>query len=499
MISTVQNTISVIEISGVGPIQQFKIPLCQDGGIVVLKGDNGFGKSYALRAVQSRLGAKVRLEANDSLGKGEILGFGGRTTVAKQIRQSKPSADDFAIVHIEDRFDLSKIVDPGLKDSESNDLARLKALVQLGGMEVPDERFLSLTDGLDVDLEESLLEADLVSRVAAVKRVLQARARDYEKQGGAERQRQAVAESHLTGVDLSQPAPDMAALSRQHDALVAERSALKSQIEAAARDQSTRFKAQAMVEAECKRYSGPAPQEAAKVVAQARQAVEAAKEALRTAEFQFQNAVRVQEAAAVHAERLDEAQSILSQPVIAAPSVETLEAAEQAVQNSHARTAAALKATEARQHAMLAAEHRREAEANEALAARLRKACGDVEGLLAEAMNFPGLRWLEGRLLCTGADGKEELFDRLSDGLRWHLAIRVGAKAVSRETGDGTNLLILPQAAWQDLSPSRRDMVFDLCITEKVNMLTAQCSDGPLRAVRYGEPDTWELEHALAV
>ena len=65
-----------ITIQNVGPIERVEIPI-PESGVIVLKGHNGSGKSTAIEAVESLLGAPTSgLSLKDGELKGTAEGFG---------------------------------------------------------------------------------------------------------------------------------------------------------------------------------------------------------------------------------------------------------------------------------------------------------------------------------------------------------------------------------------------------------------------------------------
>ena len=65
-----------IEVKNIGPVEQVSIPVPEGGGIVVLKGRNGSGKTQTLRAIESAATGRGRPSVRDGALRGEINGLG---------------------------------------------------------------------------------------------------------------------------------------------------------------------------------------------------------------------------------------------------------------------------------------------------------------------------------------------------------------------------------------------------------------------------------------
>jgi hypothetical protein len=286
---------------------------------------------------------------------------------------------------------------------------------------------------------------------------------------------------------------------------------LSKAAEAAALDAQRRSEASEAIKRATVQYAGPTlkvAREAAKTaeaaveaaranVVSIRQQLEAAMAELATAQAAQDLAGATLDAAESFEDNIAQWRKILHTPALCAPTADEIAAAAARLQEARQDMTNAVRLQEAIQNRHKAAERAAIAKNHAEYGAQLRTAADAAEALLAEAIDFADLRWFADRLLYRHEDGREELFDRLSDGQRWKVAISVGAARVRPESGDGTNLLILPQAAWQDLDPDNKDLVNDLAVTEGVAILTAECSRGPLRAVVYGEPDPHSVHESM--
>ena len=123
---------------------------------------------------------------------------------------------------------------------------------------------------------------------------------------------------------------------------------------------------------------------------------------------------------------------------------------------------------------------------HEARADRLRKAAGqtdDVLSVIVGKLDCP-LRVEGGRLVLT-TDRGTELFEDLSDGERWRLALDVVIRFLPQN-----GILTLPQAAYGELDPINRREIDRLLRERGVVCLTAKATeDEELRAEVFQE---WE-------
>ena len=175
-----------VTIENVGPITDLTIPIPDEGGVVVLRGRNGRGKSHALEAVEALASGK-RLSVADGQSSAYVGGLGARLTVGR--RTSKTGDLEVRLLEGEDP---SILVDPGLRDVAAADKRRIEAILRLAGAVASIDLFAGLVDLEElhkVASPESLAASNVPDMAARLKR-------DFER---AARQREAQAEN-LTGV-----------------------------------------------------------------------------------------------------------------------------------------------------------------------------------------------------------------------------------------------------------------------------------------------------------
>ena len=498
---------SVFEISGIGPVHKsFRFEMPREGCVLVLRGYNGSGKTTVQKAMKAILGgAGERPTRNDQCDSGEIK-FGDRSMrISKQTRTTGPSESELGILHVEDSYNIADIVNPAGVKPETRDSVRARALVQLSGVRIPFSQFEALVpkhDGHDpVSIEAARKEEDPVAQADSVKRMLDKEAKRVESLAEKERDEQAAAERDLVGIDLSLPS-DRMKLQAAHQKATAAHAKLQEQAKAAAEAAQARAAAVGKLDQTKGAYKGPTVAQAEDDLLNTETSVADAKEKLQEIENEYRKQkaklaqleteaelARVKKESAVHHdEMVSNLTGLLEGQLPAPPDPELLEAAEQALEEASEAVEVGVKVRSALEKKALAQKHREIAEKHESYAAKLREAGKSTDDVLNKAIRLPNIKMLGGRVIYFDAD-KEEMFDRLSDGQRWKVAVEIGALRVSERGGDGTRLLILPQNAWESLDPDNKDIVADCANLEEVVILTAHSDRGPLRLVKHGEED----------
>lgn len=169
---------SEIVIENIKAIKRLVIPVPEAGGLVEVRGTHGLGKSTAADAIQRTLRQDGRLELRDGAERGSVS-IGG--AVARVTRGKTLHGGELLVEHIEGRFSLSDLIDPGLKDPERADASRVKALVELSGAKAD----ASLFDGLSPEVDPTKIKADdLIQLSSKLKAELELKARDAEAAAG---------------------------------------------------------------------------------------------------------------------------------------------------------------------------------------------------------------------------------------------------------------------------------------------------------------------------
>lgn len=494
-----------IAIKNVGPIQELTIPVPEGGGVVVVTGPNGRGKTKAIESVTAlATGKGPRLEPRDGTKGGEVSGFGCKILVGHSNRRT----GDSKFVSLGQKLDVAKLVDPGMASPEANDARRIKALVGLIGAATDPTMFHELVGSQEsfdkIVQPDSIVIDDPVESARLVKRDIEAAARNWKSQAdtaeghakGKEEAADATAAPEITVSD-EQAQADLTAAIRAEAALL-ERA---SQAEVDAKKRS-----RAVADLQCAKasYDGPSVVEAStahdtalvqwKEANVAWQEAEAAATAAgRKAEnlrLLLQAAEQKMQAAKQHAATIAGWEKSLEVPPVAMPSADELaQAKQQAEQARHVveNLAVARKAGRLREEAQ---EARDKATQLKTRAGNLREAARSVDGVLSRLIEGSRacLRVIgtdKGPRLVTDTDRGETLFAELSDGERVRIALEIAIETLERlaeeEKVGGVPLLPLPQAFWEGLDPEHRAEVAEIAKRNGVVIITAECSDGPLR------------------
>ncbi|MBN2024971.1 MAG: hypothetical protein JW809_19495 [Pirellulales bacterium] len=460
-----------ITIENIGPVERLTIPVPADGGVVVLHGRNGAGKTQALAATQALLRGSGGLDRRDGALAGSVAGFGASIAVAKSTRRT----GQLEAVHLEGKLNVADLVDPGLKDPVAADAHRIKALLTLTGVEADPTAFARTIGEPWGDVSRTALAAtDPVDMARRAKQDLQEAARFAETDRDNHAGRAAGLREAAGDLDESGPSEETAqeALSealRAADKL-GERRAAGLEAHERAREARARLD-----EAEAN-YSGPTVEEANEKVAKVAADVQSLRDMLASAEHKLEIAQERCRAAKAHAETIATAKSLIDQAGrCAIPTEEEIEEATTVVERARADHAKAVAQRDAREKLGRAKGAAAMAEHAAKRAARYREAARLCDEVLGQAIQCQVLRVVDGRLVTDTARG-ETYYAELSDGERWKIAIDVAAEHVGQR-----GVLIVPQDAWEGLDAENRFLIARHARARRVVILTAE-------AQREGEP-----------
>ena len=195
-----------ITLEDIGPIKDLRIEVSEQGGVYVLVGVNGAGKTKALDAVQALASGTGRIEQRDGAARGEISGFGATLRVARRLSR----LGELECASLEGRFSIADLVDPKINDPLAADAKRIKALIQLTGDATAEASlFYNLVGGQTefdrlID-KDSLSTDDLVRMAAQIKRDLETKSRALESQAERDFTKADAARCFGEGVDLNSP------------------------------------------------------------------------------------------------------------------------------------------------------------------------------------------------------------------------------------------------------------------------------------------------------
>jgi len=484
--TTNSNGHRAVDIENVGPIERLAVPL-PPSGVVVLHGRNGSGKSHALQAVDSLVSGRGKLPCRDGARSGMVEGVGARLSIGRSTRRT----GEAEVATLEGRFDISQLVDPGLKDAEAADKARIKALIQLSGAKADAAEFAALLPegvslGSLVDTDQQ--SADPVTLAAQIKRALESEARKAEKIAAEKRTEATALRQQAGGTDDAGPSLQETEAAIQ-EALLAKQAieqraaSVAEQIEAAANARKALAELQAGEAADTAGVEGQ--------LADARKRVESIRctrddliaqrmeidRKIREADQQVKSAgetVANLENQLEAAERRTRRTQVLENVIAAAPEPvpqAELDAAAQRLTEAKGQYGIAVQADNARKALEKANAILEAATAATRRAEQLRNAGKALDDVLSAMVGrvTEALRVTGGQLV-VAATG--EPFARLSHGEGWRIALEIAANMV----GQG-GIVVVPQEAWEGQDPINRAEIGEIARQVGILIVTAECAD----------------------
>jgi len=475
-----------IEIKDVGPNAHLVLPYLEDGGVVVLVGDNDRGKTEGLEAAKRLVGGKGKLTRRDGVAtRGFVEGFGCRITVGASSRQSGECVAE----SLEGRFDLSDVIQPPVKDPAAADKVRTKAILALTGAKADPALFWSALPGGQEAFEayvsaDATSATDLVEMAARVKRdIEQAARREASQADHADGHAQGCREA-AEGVDLTAPS-DEAALTEEHDRLVRLEAQTEVQIRAGKEIERRAREAAEALEKHQAEYTGPSGDEADSAVKDAQHQMDVAREALERAQRDIAQARSDLEHAHSRADLAHQHEKLVkawqedigraAKHIFPADHVlddvrRELVQAKEAVRSGVLIREASAKLRQAEEHEQKARAHRQASEV-------LRQAAKDTDAVLSEAVDVPGVTIVDGRWATQ--DGERQVFfaDR-SRGYRAKVAIDVAVDRL-RVLGADRAILVLNQELWEGLDAKARIDIEAHARQRQVCIYTAEANRDP--------------------
>lgn len=512
-----------IRLRGVLGVPDIDLDVPEGGGLVVLAGKNGAGKSRALAAIAALTDGEGKVPLAEDAVSGEVSGFGA--SIHLGARTSRGGHLD--VVGLTSRMDIASIVDPGFVQRDAANRAVVKALIRMLGQQPTVDPFVSLLDS-----EEEFREVfpggpqsgdDLVDLARRVKAACDEAARKAE----AEAERLEGESTALMTADpeipQGAPAPDLTALrgaldkaieakgaaverDRAYKAL--ERAAQEARDEAGGEDRAPT--AEEIAEAGERAQAAKARIAEAKAeqlsardaLAEARRRMDAAEADLRSRLEVFYAAQREEVAlmnAAAGWKVARDAQARLDSA--AKPTPDELASATTAAEAAHealARATMVQAAIERRRKAQ--GLWQRVLDARER-GARLREAGRGTDAVLSELLNAAGVERLYvsgGVVMARMPDGKDRPYLDLSDGERTKLALDSAIPVARRGVPEGElALIVLGQRVYQDLDYSNRQALAEYVRDRGVLLWAAIPTEGDLVAEVQGSDD--ELDDGLVV
>lgn len=489
---------STIQITNVGPISSLELALPDGGGVVVLQGHNGAGKSTAIRAVHALAGAKEEdLTPRDGEATGDIVGCGAHIHLSVASKKRATRGGSLAVKSLGSDVDPGVLVDPGLVDPEAADMRRARVLCSLAGVKPDITQFRRLLED-SAELDEIVsAEARATDSLPAMARLVK---RDIEKAARASEDARKQAETRAGALMTSIGDLDLRGETDEVKLRAAVDKSLRdlSEAKGAARGAEERRKAfesaKAALDAATLAGGMPTVSEAEESVAMAtslrdekQRLVEDLRDSLREAEAELATAVAVltERVSMLNAARRATASLKASQDVVVAglgdegPTSERIAELEKFYAEARAAQERGTLIRQALHHQEQAQEQSIEAQMHESRAERLRQAargCWDVVAEAVARLGVAGLRFRDGRLVIDHGRGEVPFAD-LSEGERWSAALPACLAAVGRG-----GLLAISQEAWEGLDPNNRARVQAAAREAGAWILTAEATDGDLRA-----------------
>lgn len=476
-----------IEIQNIGPIEHLVIPIPEEGGLCVLRARNGRGKTKALEAVENALSGSGKLEVRDGETKGSVEAFGVTLTVGRSTRRK----GELEVERLTGRYNIEHLVDPGIKNAEAADAARIKALIQIAGIEPDASKFYEIVGGQkrfeEVVGPAAIASGDPVTMADKVKRDLESAARKHEEQAEHAEGRNVGSKRAAEGIDITAPSDPLelqegleTAIRRQSDLQATARTAVEWQSAVgAAKEKLANARAS---------YSGITVEEALEDVSEAKQtlaladeAVHAAKEALKAAEDQqaemrtdLRHAQETMRQAQQHEELVAAWRRQCEElPPAYVPSVEALRQAQEAVEQARQAVENGALVRRAKRSLQDAKDALAEANGHRKQADQLREAAKATDDVLSSLVAEAGLPLVvkAGRLMTKTRRGATYFAD-LSAGERRKLAIDGAIRKIGEH-----GVLVLSQEGYEGLDPIARQELADHLKLRGVVALTAECSE----------------------
>lgn len=484
---------NTIQVSNIGPIKKLSIPLPEGGGVIVMKGRNGAGKTTALRSAAALLAGEGKLAKRDGAEGGQVEGFGATIKVKGSTRRT----GELEVESLEGRLSLADIVEPGIDNPLSADKHRINGICQLAGVTLAPESFAGIFSDPDEFKELGIPEAigtasDPVEMASRIKRRLQELAREAENDASKHAARSQ--ELHRQAASVTDPdvETDEAKLQKAlEEAIRWEGETIRAVEQTAAKNEAAE-KAQALIVAakdewriDNEEWNDNAPgviraklTAAEGLTAEARKKVEAADRELVNA-IQREGLVRANwDAANAMAKRLEALYLAADHGQNPLPAAE-LPKAQERVAAAREALRLGMVARAAQQAKVDAKDAENDMEVAGEAAKAYRGYAASVDGVLSGAVSALGgpLRVEEGRLVCDTDRCEGEPFADLSPGKRWKLAIDLAADA----SPEGA-IFTLPQEAFEALDPVNRNLIACHARERGIVILTAEATEGDLRA-----------------
>lgn len=486
---------STIQLEHVGPIEHLTIPIPENGGLVVLRGANGCGKTHAIHAVGSLSSKESRraLRNSDGVPSGSIQGLG----VTVRLGRVNTSKGDLVCESLQGRVDPSLLVDPGIKDAEKADAKRLVTLVQLSGIEVDVNAWNAMVGGNEQALEviTPLVDDDPIATADRIRRKLHSIALAKERQADSQMADSKALLKTIEDIEfdgdwdsetlanaLEQASANVATAERMRDTYakaVSSRDAAKSKLEglesidvdAIEKQLNDAIEAFSLNSEKCKSLELKIS-ELNQELTESQKSLAGSKHSLDLAEQRHSDAVMRNDERAELSEMLKgELPETVNNEALIALTKAKLTARQNMEHGEVVRRAVETK-KEAENHASKSKETAKDAVAYRQLA-------HSTDSVLEQSLysaGFDAIKVHDGRL-CVETDRGLEPFSELSHGERWRIALDLAASGLP-----SGSVLPVCQEAFESLDPGNRKQIATLAEERKLVIITAEATGGDLRA-----------------
>ena len=485
---------SEVIVENVGPVTKLTLPVLPKGGVVVIRGANGKGKSTVIGCLDavSRNG-KVSATPRDGTKAGTVRAFGVTIRVGSRVTTS----GELEVEEISSDVRPDQIVDTGIADPARSEASRIRGLLRLAGITATPEEF-QVVEGLRLPLPQE--EPDAVELAKLAKAELQRLAREAENAAkGCDVRAEGIRQ---LGIEPDSDAPPVQHARQamldtaQHAEKVRTQRAnylkVQSQVEQAAPIVERADAARAELD-QAKADADQVDQQVSVLDDEIRQLT-----VRRDALHQKRIATATRLASLMHEVRAAETAVRLIGELASAKPVDqdTVEACEQDAKAAEIDYERAVNAEKAAGNREAFQAHRAEAEGYRARATQLREtathAINDVLSGLVERM-ADGWSVVDD-VVCVRTDRSEhEPFRELSQAEKWLAVLRV----VVRRVG-GRSVVALPQEVWEGMDSATRGLVRSAAESSGVTLYVAEATDGDLEAVvaqeaapAAGDGDVW--------
>lgn len=492
-----------ISIKNVGAISRLDFPVLEGGGVIVIQGEHGLGKSTAIGAVEAIASGRddKRLKPADGSARGEIKGCGVTITIGKRTSRS----GELECRSIDGKLSVSDLVDPGIDSPTSADAKRIRTLIQLARVDADRAAFAELfqsPEDFDRIVPQEITQTDDPLAMAdTIKKAVEKEARSLEGKSETARALAASCAKAIEGIDLSAP-HDADDLNRAYEQAIRDEQEIITRKSNALRHNNALAKARAgfsevaIAEAEARIAACAGRQERIKrdidavvnhqsVVLETiadlkarlaeseglhRDLVLTATNYLNEVEQvdrDERTAIKSRDALIETKKQLEAADAEVPPDDVVQDRVIAVGTARLAVEAGALVRSAIAKDDERERHVKTATTYAQAAEF-------LRGAASGVDSVLSQQIQrISGcpLR-VDGGRLVLDTDRGVEFFSDLSDGERWKVALDVAIDAVG-ETG----LIGIPQVAWEGLNNRVRSLINEHAKSRKATIVTAEVTE----------------------